>query len=249
MNITTPCRAISKHAITAALIACTLLAQSCSEHSSTSSQSNISITAEPPHIRVRYLDGIEWEQHSEFGRAFTDWAFICRPQIQLKELTELRKGNTSTFEVTAISVKLQLDLTQTLPFGVKEPLRKHEEMHCTMTAEIYKQAPKIATEIAKNMIGRKIVVESNGNSNGAKADAEIQATREFKSEYKKAVSNEADELAKIFDRITKHGMNDVTNEDGSRRSFEERKSQKHDGEKKQPERIPSGSSLPSSTRS
>jgi sugar-specific transcriptional regulator TrmB len=132
----------------------------------------------------------------------------------------------------AINVKLQLDLTQSLPLGVKEPLRKHEETHCAMTAEVYKQAPQIATEIARRMIGRKIVVQSNGNENAAEADAEFQAAKDFKGEYKKAVSNEADEAAKIFDRITNHGLNSVTNEDGSRRSFEELRSQKHEGEKK-----------------
>ena len=230
MNIITK-PAISKCATAAALIACTLFAQSCSKPTQVS-EPNISITADPPHHTVRYLDGIEYEQHSEFGRAFSNWAFFCRPQIQVKELPELRQGTTLTFEVTAVSVKLQLDLIQTLPLGVKEPLRKHEETHCVMTAQVYKEAPQVAAQIAKTMLGQKIVVESHGNENDAKADAEVKATRDFKDEYRKTVTAEADEVAIIFDRITNHGMNSVTNEDGSRKSFEERKRKKQEGEKK-----------------
>jgi hypothetical protein len=213
------------------LIVAILFAQSCSRPSEFS-QPNIFISADPPRLTVRYLDGIEYEQHSEFGRAFSNWAFFCRPQVQVKELPELRQGTTLTFEVTALSVKLQLDLVQTLPLGVKEPLRKHEEQHCAMTAKLYKAAPKVAAEIARRMIGRRLAVESHGNETTAKADAELQAIRDFKDQYRKEVTAEADQVAIIFDRITDHGMNSVTNEDGSRRAFEERNRKKQEGEKK-----------------
>jgi len=226
MNISSD-RAISTYVTAAALIACGLVAQSCAKPST----DTISITADAPHTRVRYLDGIEFEQHSEFGRAYSDWSFFCKPQIQVKELTDLRQGKTFTFEVTGISAKLQLELIQSLPIGVKDPLRKHEETHCAMTADVYKQAPKAAAEIAKKMIGRRIVIESNGNANDARADAEFQARKDFKIEYQKTVGAQADELSKIFDRVTKHGMNGVTNEDGVRRSIEEHNRKENKGEK------------------
>lgn len=221
-------KSLSLAAVIVALISCALATQSCT----TSSHQTVEISADPPYTRVRYLDGIELEQHSKFGRAFTDWVFFCNPKFQFKELNELRQGKSYTFEITAISAKLRLELTQSLPIGVKDPLRKHEETHCAMTADVYKKGPETASAIAHSMIGQKIVVELASNENDARVQAEFQARRNFNVAYQKSVASKADELSKIFDRITHHGMNDVTNADGVKRSIDEYNKKEAEGETK-----------------
>ena len=110
---------------------------------------------------------------------------------------------------------------QTLPYGVKNPLRKHEEMHCTMTAECYKDAAKTAKEIAQGLIGKKITINKVQDEATAEKFAVIEAKKLFNTKYKEQTSIKADKLAVIFDRITNHGLNGVSNEDGRLRSLDE----------------------------
>ena len=205
-----------------------LSAQSCS----VAPEQTISVKADIPHTSIKYLDQIEWAQRSEFGRAYSDWAFFCKPILRVKELNELGDGNKRTFEVTGVNITLQLELTETLPYGVKDPLRKHEDTHCKMTTSLYQQGPAIATEIAQSMIGKKIIVDSIVDENAAKAAAILAARTDITSAYKKRLASRADEVAVIFDRITNHGMNGVTNEDGSKKAFEELDQKQKEGEKK-----------------
>jgi hypothetical protein len=180
----------------------------------------VSIEATPPNIQVKYLDDIYWKQRTKFGRAYTNWSFACPAIVKVKELTDLRKANSYVFEVTNVDIVLALDMTQSLPDGVKEPLRKHEETHCQMSCEVYKEAPQAATEIATAMIGKKVVVTAP-DPDTARRMAALEARTQITTEYKKRIAFKADELGVIFDRITNHGMNGVTNAEGSTRSFEE----------------------------
>jgi len=180
----------------------------------------VSVQATPPNIQVKYLDDIYWKQRTKFGRAYTDWSFACPAVVKVKELTDLRKANSYVFEVTNVDIVLALNMTQSLPDGVKDALRKHEETHCQMSSDVYKEAPQAATEIATAMIGKKVSVTAS-DPDTARRMASLEARTQITSEYKKRVAFKADALGVIFDRITNHGMNGVTNADGSKRSFEE----------------------------
>lgn len=199
------------------LVACITAVQSCSRFS----DGHTSIQVDPPHTAVKYLDDIYFRQKSEFGRAYTVWSFICRPSVKVQEKQELRKLNEYVFEVTDVDMNISLEMSQTLPYGVKNPLRLHEDTHCNMTAEVYKDAPRVAKEIAREMIGKKIVVSASESPQAAKATALLSARTDITTAFRERVADKADALAVIFDRVTRHGMNGVTNEEGSKQSFDE----------------------------
>ena len=185
---------------------------------------SVAVRADSPHTTVRYLDDIEWRQRTEFGRAYSDWTFLCTSNFKFDK--PIKEDGNYVFVVEAVDVKLGLELVETLPIGVKDPLRKHEDMHCQMTAECYKDAEQTATKIAKEMIGKRFVVSSAADETAAEKAALLDARRAFAGNYKEQTSMVADKLAVIFDRVTNHGLNGVSNADGRQKSLDEYKEQK-----------------------
>jgi hypothetical protein len=198
--------------------AVSLLLQSCSQ-----SEHRVSVTAAAPTTTPKYLDDIEWKQRTEFGRAFSNWAFLSNTHFNLNKIDEKREGGRHIFqfEITGANIKLGLECTETLPIGVKDPLRKHEDMHCQMTTECYQAAPDTAKKIAQEMVGQKITISEVDDQRSAEKLAQLECKRRFSLEYRVTTQTKADRLADIFDRITNHGLNGVSNEDGRQRSFDE----------------------------
>lgn len=204
---------------TAALIvAMSIAIQSCSQV-----ERGVSVTSSAPTTKVAYLDDIEWKQRTEFGRAYSNWAFLTTTHFDLKKVDEKDQEGRHIyeFEIVGANIKVGLECIETLPIGVKDPLRKHEEMHCKMTTECFQSAPDTAKKIAQELVGQKITIAEGSDLRSAEKLAQLECKRRFSNEYRVTTQTKADKLAEIFDRITNHGLNGVTNEEGRQRSFDE----------------------------
>ncbi|HEY9755281.1 MAG TPA: hypothetical protein V6C97_08970 [Oculatellaceae cyanobacterium] len=204
---------------TAALaVALSMAIQSCSQ-----GERGVSVTSSAPTTKVAYLDDIEWKQRTEFGRAYSNWAFLTTTHFDLKKVDEKDQDGRRVyeFEIVGANIKVGLECTETLPIGVKDPLRKHEDMHCQMTTECFQSAPDTAKKIAQELVGQKITIAECSDLKSAEKQAQLECKRRFSNEYRVTTQTKADKLAEIFDSITNHGLNGVTNEDGRQRSYDQ----------------------------
>jgi len=149
----------------------------------------------------------------------TYWVYDCQPQFRLKELK--RSQGEFNLEVTAVDIHLGLTVTTWYPFLVQDRLRKHEEAHYKMSVLLYNDAAQTAArDCAKDLMGQEVTV-TGSELQPCKEKAELELTRTLNAAYREKMSDKADQQAQIFDRITNHGLNDVPNEEGIKRAFEE----------------------------
>lgn len=211
--------------LTAVIFSIALTLQGCSRLRDIFSENHpktgaVTVSVEAPKTEVKYLDGIYWPQGKACGRAYTFWSFMCRPTFQLESVASENTPHLWVYNVTGVSIRTELPLRTWLPFGVKDKLRAHEAAHIKMCEEIYKSAGEIASQCGKEMMGRHIR-SSAPDERTALENAKTEATRTFDAAYRQKMETMADRAGVAFDRITNHGMNDVSEEAGMKQAFDE----------------------------
>jgi len=143
-----------------------------------------------------------------------------RSDIHFAELPYLHTGSTYVFKIDQMHIALALDITMKLPVGVSDKLRKHEESHVEMTEAVYKDAPEIARKCAQPLLEQKFI-EHAIDVESAKAQASRDARMSLSTEYKRLTTDKADTLGRMFDKITNHGKNNVSDAEAKKKALQQ----------------------------
>lgn len=152
----------------------------------------------------------EKPQHLAFETK--DDAGLCEYQFGFFVALETEYPRFAIKNVTATisSVKIQLTLQTTL-WTSKEggaKVQAHEEAHRRICEEYYREADRIATELAQKVLGQKITVPNRDRENGFKAELE-RIQQGMIGDYDKLVQQRCAFAQKRFDEITDHSRKDI----------------------------------------
>jgi hypothetical protein len=120
--------------------------------------------------------------------------------------------------VTGVKVTLELKINIWVPEGATQQVIKHEEGHRQISEYSYRDADKVAEEIAAEHLGEKMSVS------GSDLEAEINASlqkigAEITAEYNRKLNPNV--MQQRFDDITDHSRYDITASDAVARVLKE----------------------------
>lgn len=197
------------------IMAMTMLFAACSKK-------QIDIDKQPAAITKNNFDTIYFPQGTKCGRAYTYWCFMCMPEFT-GDTSFQRKQNenwSATFIPRTARVALSLPLTIWVPFGVSDKLMMHEYGHCKICKRIYDTAEQVAFKSAKQVLNAQFTANE-----ASKDDASFYAIKNARDElcgrYTQQTQKVADDISVIYDRITNHGMNDVSEDTAIKQAFDE----------------------------
>jgi len=174
----------------------------------------------PLETTVTYLDNRDWPQDKKYGSAYTHWSFIDRTQFDSLLDKEHSKNGLFVFRIETIKTDLTLPITMWLPFGVSSKLHVHEDGHCTICRDVYANASHVAVDCAKKLLGKTYSVRAD-SLDDAQIKLNRETTAEFSSCYTKRTDAVAQDISVIYDKLTNHGMNDISTADGIKQATEQ----------------------------
>ena len=130
--------------------------------------------------------------------AVTKAVFGIGTEISVQTLPDQRRGGktVSRHKVTSVSLSLSLAITIWVPDDAPKTIIDHEEGHRQISEYFYKDAQKIARDIARKYVGQ--VYES---------DQTDKAINELSQKYMAETQNLSVRANVIFDEITQHSRN------------------------------------------
>jgi len=116
----------------------------------------------------------------------------------------------ATLTITRINVTLGLNLTIWVPTDVTPHVMEHEEGHRQISEYYYRNADKLAEQIASAYMGKQVEL-SGADLNAASDKALEQVASEITNEYNRELNTEPTQL--LYDSITDHSRNEVVAQD------------------------------------
>jgi hypothetical protein len=132
-----------------------------------------------------------------------------------------RNGSASaTVRVRGASLQLTLKIVIWLPPNVDAKTRAHELAHQRISERHYRDAEKVAKRLGEGYLGKTFTAEAN-TAAAAAEKAQQQAMAALSKENMAAVYTPLSRAQAIFDRITDHGRNGVSEDGAIERAIEE----------------------------
>jgi hypothetical protein len=118
-------------------------------------------------------------------------------------------GHRSSIKVDTVRMTLRLRVTIWLPRGAVPKLVKHEDGHKDLAEHYYKDAERIARAEAEKLIGQTVSA-TGSNFDEAGENALKRAAEEVGQRYLGQTDVPCGKAQEIYDQITRHGTNAVT---------------------------------------
>ena len=126
--------------------------------------------------------------------------------VQLESEQKKIGRTTAKVKVTSVNVDVSLKITIWLPNDVTRVISDHEEGHRKLSEYFYKDAEKIARNIAQGYVGK--VYEAVGADAEAASRAAIdKAINELSQKYMGQTQSLSVKANAIFDELTQHSRN------------------------------------------
>ncbi len=122
-------------------------------------------------------------------------------------------------QIKSLRLKLSLPVVIWTPHGAPRKCIQHEEGHRIIAERIYEFADDIITYLANRVIVQSVRGEG-GDRSSAVRDAVRRATTELNQSYRTAVLDYSKLVTEEYDKITKHGLDDISEEDAIAKAFE-----------------------------
>jgi len=160
--------------------------------------------------------------------AVTRSSFLISTQTAIETVSEENRAGKTVAKIkfTEIIIDLSLKNSIWLPKDATKIIVDHEEGHRQLNDYFYKDAEKIAREIAQKYIAR--TYEAEGSDGSAAATAAMQkAINEMSQQYMAQVQSPAVRANQIFDELTDHSRNQrISVEKAMKDSIERAKKEK-----------------------
>ncbi len=170
---------------------------------------DVKIEKKKPKIEKKAIDKNNPPPLEAGEDAVTLCDFSCEAEFDTEGKPQEKpspEGCQVTITVSVASVEIDLDITEWLPEGAPEQLKRHEEGHADICEKVYEDAKKAAEEAAKKF-GKKTITGRGKNCQEATEDAQRMAVTAFCDEYHGRTQAVAQRVSKIYDDLTDHGKN------------------------------------------
>ncbi|MCC6977199.1 MAG: hypothetical protein IT343_02670 [Candidatus Melainabacteria bacterium] len=122
----------------------------------------VSVTKAPPRIKTQIFDkdmrpAEAKKEHNDCAN--THWDYGITPEIfyKLNSRKRTHDGEQVSIKITKFKIGLNLDVTMWLPENASPDVVEHEKGHAAICLDNYKNAERLADELAKPFIGKEIV--------------------------------------------------------------------------------------------
>src|SRR5882672_455993 len=192
----------------------------------------IKVNRQPPAVEHRKFDRnhppsdmppLEPEE-----AAVTKSIFGIATQFSVQVEGEQKRGNKTVakVKVTSVTLDLSLKITVWLPNDPPKVIVDHEEGHRQISEYFYKDAEKIARNIAQKYVGQVYEAEGNDAESASRAALD-KAISELSQKYMAETQNLSVRANEIFDEITQHSRNQrISVEKAVKESIERAKKEK-----------------------
>lgn len=188
--------------------------------------SDININKEQPKVEQREFDP---EQLPDPPppippglKAATQHNFYCSAFCSAKYLDEGERtsvGVHATVRITSMNLTLTLPIIVWLPHGASRNLQDHEAGHVALSTRVFKNADKIAGEIAEPIVGQTFDGTAATLSE-ARADAIHSAVISFCKQYHARTKEVAKQMDDYYDELTNHGRNGRPSEEAVKETMD-----------------------------
>jgi hypothetical protein len=181
----------------------------------------VKVTATPATVENQSFDPAKPPKQLEPGEdGLTECSFSCDPHFTYHVVGQSQKAGScmTTIKIDSIDVTIGLAVKIWLPNNAPKKLRDHEEGHRQICEEVYKGAEKAAREAGKALIGKTF--EGTGdNCQKAEENALNAAVCAFCAAYGATTADAEGRIGDIYDDLTKHGTNGVSEKDAIKDAF------------------------------
>jgi hypothetical protein len=154
--------------------------------------------------------------------AQTVTAFSCQAEVSVSVDEEQVRDGGARVRVTVKGVEFhgRLDVTIWLPTDATKKIVRHEDAHRRISEMYYAKAEPVVRTAALRIIGRQYR-GTGKNSQAAVKDAITKAIGEVNDAFMNATNFASEPVQKAFDRITRHGTNNVPEDEAIQRAIKE----------------------------
>jgi hypothetical protein len=140
--------------------------------------------------------------------AVTKSVYGIATQFTVESLPEQKRGAKTVANVKVVSVNVDLSLTVTvwLPNDATKIIVDHEEGHRQISEYFYKDAQRIARDIAQKYIGQVYQAEG-ADSDAASRGALDKAINDLSQKYMGETQTLSVRANELFDELTQHSRN------------------------------------------
>lgn len=156
--------------------------------------------------------------------AVTESNFSCQTVIAatIVEQTPSAQGCTATVRIASVKTTITLGITIWLPVNGTKKLTAHEEGHRTIDERFYADAEAVARRLSNEMLGQRRV--GKGPDCDAAAQAAIRdAGDQLCGDYMVAIQYPATRVQELYDEITDHGRNRISEAAAIKRAMNQQK--------------------------
>jgi len=160
--------------------------------------------------------------------AVTKSVFGIATQFSVQVISDEKRGGKTVakVKVTSVTLDLSLKITVWVPTDAPKTIIDHEEGHRQISEYFYKDAEKIARNIAQKYVGQVYEAEGNDAESASRAALD-KAISELSQKYMAETQNLSVRANEIFDEITQHSRNQrISVEKAVKESIERAKKEK-----------------------
>lgn len=178
--------------------------------------SPVVITKAPPQIKTKIFDKgmrppeARNEEHNDCAN--TNWRYGFTPELAftLNSRKRVVEGEQVSIKITKVKIGLTLEITMWLPEKASQDVIEHEKGHAAICLDNYKQAEKLASEVAMPFVNKEIVAVGPDFQTTLK-ELRTQVTQEMGRKYREETVDKANITSGLYDQMTvkEHAAADV----------------------------------------
>ncbi len=162
--------------------------------------------------------------------AVTESNFSCQTVIAATIVSQSPSANgcTTAVRVTSVKTTIKLGITIWLPVNGTKKLTAHEDGHRIIDETFYDGAEAIARKLSTEMLGQRRVGKA-ADCDTAAQNAIKDAGDQLCGDYMTAVQYPATRVQELYDDITDHGRNRITEAAAIKRATDQQKKESEQG--------------------
>jgi hypothetical protein len=160
--------------------------------------------------------------------AVTKSVFGIATQFSVQVISDEKRGGKTAakVKVTNVILDLSMKITVWVPTDATRVIIDHEEGHRQISEYFYKDAEKVARNIAQKYVGQVYDAEGSDAESASRAALD-KAINELSQKYMAETQNLSVRANEIFDEITQHSRNqNISVEKAVKQSIERAKKEK-----------------------